>query len=79
MAKCDFCNEDFSFTNGEGKQVIIEKTIAKDYKHEQLIMMRCNKCKDNKINISILGSKIHNDENPSLTHKNYVHNKLQEV
>jgi hypothetical protein len=69
MAKCDFCGEEFSFTNGEGKQVIIEKTTTKEYKHEQLVMVRCNHCKENKINISKLGSRIHNDENPDLTYR----------
>ena len=79
MAQCDFCGEQFSFTNGSGKQVIIEKTTTKDYKHEQLVMLRCNKCKDKKINISLLGSKIHNDENPNLSYKNHVHSELQKV
>lgn len=73
MAKCDFCESEFSFKDGEGKQVIIEKTNSVKYKHEQLVMLRCNKCSDNKINVCSLGSKIHNDENPKLSYIKHSH------
>jgi hypothetical protein len=77
--KCEFCNADFSFIDKTGEQVIIEKTTTKEYKHEQLIMNRCNECKKNKINISILGSKIHNDENQNLSYKSYVNSNISKV
>jgi hypothetical protein len=77
--KCEFCNADFSFIDKTGEQVIIEKTTTKEYKHEQLIMSQCNECKKNKINISILGSKIHNDENQNLSYKSYVNSNISKV